>query len=402
MDAASKHFGCAIIGSSPLSLLEALHQRRMGRRVVVIEGAESLGGAWRERSVFGFPRVEIGPHVITFNAETYDYFARELAVEMIPMQPVPMYLIPTPFGRLRLSYHFSPFLAYLTVPFHFLTNPAYRERFAELKEEYFGRMSDAAGLIQRWLFSSEKPRLLYPRGGTIELMDRITGQVKKAGIKVLLSSEVTQLRRVADETVAVRLGDRTITTDHVFLTRHQRLGSVVSGSEEHRIGYECRSYTMLHLLVASALPPQISYALAKRHPIFNLISDLTAYLPEPPSSGLRLITVRLLNWPGARDRAGVEEFVRSLRADRTLAADAELRQFEFSEYEQGLLSRDSKAAIRTLLGEAVTIFKSTNFSGSIGDQVARWRRKKISAEKLSAFGRRSRDASPRDLPVHIS
>jgi hypothetical protein len=402
MDRPGEHYDVVIIGSSPLCLLEALHHRELGQRVVVVDSAPSLGGAWRDMPLFGFPRVEVGPHVITYNAATYDYFANELGICMQPMQPVPVYLVPTPFGRMRIPYHFSPFIAYLTVPFHFLTNPAYRERFAELKEEYFGRLSDAAGLIRDWLFSGKKPRLLYPRGGTIELMDRICDRMRAAGVEVKLSTRVLSLRRFSDGTVALDLEGSAISTGHVFMTRHQGLGAVFAAGEEHVLGYERRSYTMLHLLVKSNLPRRISYALSKRHQIFNLISDLTAYLPESRSPDLRLITVRLLRWPGEHDRAEVEQFLDSLRDDGTLAEDKELLDFHFSDYEQGALTKESIATIQSALGEAVTIFKSTNFSGSIGDQVERWRRERRAGEKLSASGRRSRGASRRDLPAHTS
>ncbi len=34
-----------VVGSSPLLLLEALHQARLGHRVVVVESAHLVGGA---------------------------------------------------------------------------------------------------------------------------------------------------------------------------------------------------------------------------------------------------------------------------------------------------------------------------------------------------------------------
>jgi phytoene dehydrogenase-like protein len=172
------------IGSSPLCLLEAMHQARAGRRTLVAEETDKLGGAWRDTSVMGLRGAEVGPHIITFNADTYDFLQKDLGLEMFPLEPLPVYLIKTPLGLLRVPYHFSPFVSYLALPYHFLANAAYRARLSELKEEYFGRLRDAVRLTCRWLFSSQKPRLLYPKGGTAALMRSIMTQLESAGVEV--------------------------------------------------------------------------------------------------------------------------------------------------------------------------------------------------------------------------
>lgn len=345
----------------------------MGQRTLVVDEADKVGGAWRECSAMGIDGVEIGPHVITFNADTYDYFARELGIEMTALHPVPVYLLKTPFGLLRLPYHLSPFVSYLAVPYHFFANAAYRARLSELREEYLGRLGDALRLTCRWLFSAQAPRLLYPRGGTVELMRSITTELEGAGVEIALGTRVQSLRRCADGSVLAELGDRTVHAGHVLMTVHQHLEKIADNVGEHALALAPRRHTILHMLIKSALPQRITFALAKRNPVFNLISKIAPYLPEPLDPDRRLLAVRLVNWDVPRDRAEVEKFVRSLRESTIIAPDAELLDFQFSEYDQTCLTRESQALVRRILGQSVTILRSTNFANSIGDQVKRWR-----------------------------
>jgi hypothetical protein len=161
------------VGSSPLSLLESLHHDRLGRRVLVVESTPELGGAWGEMKVFGLRRAENAPHVIMFNRTTYDFLARDLGLKMGPMLPPPRYVVRTRFGLWWLSYLLSPFLAYLTIPLHYLTNKHYRKDFKYIREEYFGRLGDAPRQLWMWmkglLIAGQKPAIEYPEGGTLAL-----------------------------------------------------------------------------------------------------------------------------------------------------------------------------------------------------------------------------------------
>src|SRR5262245_10249931 len=80
------------VGASPLMMLEAMHHRREGRRTLIVESRDSLGGAWQYFSILGLPAVEIAPHAFTYNKKAYEYFAETLGMSLHALSPEPIYL----------------------------------------------------------------------------------------------------------------------------------------------------------------------------------------------------------------------------------------------------------------------------------------------------------------------
>ena len=76
----------------------------------------------------------------------------------------------------------------------------------------------------------------------------------------------------------------------------------------------------------------------------------------------------------ANDRATAEKLLNHLRSSTYLASDAELENFYFSVYEQGRIRPEGLAAMDAAFGDSLMVFRSTNFSNSIGDRVPEWKK----------------------------
>jgi hypothetical protein len=57
-------FDCVVVGSSPISLLEALYQAHLGKKVLILEEAKECGGAWKSISICGVEHADLGCHQI--------------------------------------------------------------------------------------------------------------------------------------------------------------------------------------------------------------------------------------------------------------------------------------------------------------------------------------------------
>ena len=62
-------FDYVVVGTSPLSLFEALCKRGEGHRVVVVEQATECGGAWKSLTLCGVPRADLGCHEFGCNLD---------------------------------------------------------------------------------------------------------------------------------------------------------------------------------------------------------------------------------------------------------------------------------------------------------------------------------------------
>lgn len=162
-----------------------------------------------------------------------------------------------------------------------------------------------------------------------------------------------------------------VTTSQACLTHHQRFRQVTAGSQCEAMKYDESHVHALHLLVATGQTSRSAFVAVKRDPLLYFISDLTSCTPDVPA-GHRLIVIRLQNWRKPSTEQSAQELLTHLVRHGYLAADSRLTSFHFSSYQQGRLSSCSVAAIQRLLGESVTVFRSTNFTACLSAQIDRW------------------------------
>src|SRR5579872_5024169 len=52
------------VGTSPISVLEALYRSYLGSRVLLLESSSTMGGAWKAINICGVSNVDMGCHQI--------------------------------------------------------------------------------------------------------------------------------------------------------------------------------------------------------------------------------------------------------------------------------------------------------------------------------------------------
>jgi hypothetical protein len=78
-------YDCIIVGSSPASLFEALYQKAIGKRVLILESSHCLGGAWQSITVCGVEQVDLGCHKIGKNQELAEFFQEYAGCQIVPL-----------------------------------------------------------------------------------------------------------------------------------------------------------------------------------------------------------------------------------------------------------------------------------------------------------------------------
>lgn len=78
-------YDCIVVGSSPISLFEALYQKSIGKRVLILESSCCLGGAWRSIPICGVEDVDLGCHMIGKNQGLADFFHLYAGCQIVPI-----------------------------------------------------------------------------------------------------------------------------------------------------------------------------------------------------------------------------------------------------------------------------------------------------------------------------
>ena len=69
---------CLCIGTSIIISLEAIHQKKLGKNVLMVDSSHSFGGAWKTIEIDGIEDVENAIHYFTANEKGIDFLKKEL------------------------------------------------------------------------------------------------------------------------------------------------------------------------------------------------------------------------------------------------------------------------------------------------------------------------------------
>ena len=76
-------YDCAIVGTSPVPLFEALYRHHLGQRVLILEAAHECGGAWKAIHICGVDHADMGCHEIGSSPELNRFLEEYAGCSMI-------------------------------------------------------------------------------------------------------------------------------------------------------------------------------------------------------------------------------------------------------------------------------------------------------------------------------
>ena len=85
----SEEYDVVILGSSPLAITEALFQKKSGKKVVVIDEAPKIGGAWKSIDYQELPEIELGCHIWDVEKRVTSFLNQYYSLNLQPLKPKP-------------------------------------------------------------------------------------------------------------------------------------------------------------------------------------------------------------------------------------------------------------------------------------------------------------------------
>lgn len=77
-------FDCAVVGTSPIPLFEALYKHASGQRVLILEAAPECGGAWKSIDICGVRHADMGCHEISSSPELNRFLEEFAGCRILP------------------------------------------------------------------------------------------------------------------------------------------------------------------------------------------------------------------------------------------------------------------------------------------------------------------------------
>lgn len=82
---AEADFDYVFVGTSPISVLEALYRSYCGSRVLMVEAESTIGGAWKAIDICGIEQVDMGCHQISGEIKLKRFLEDYVGCDLVPM-----------------------------------------------------------------------------------------------------------------------------------------------------------------------------------------------------------------------------------------------------------------------------------------------------------------------------
>lgn len=315
------------IGSSPHHLLNAMALEAQGKRVLVIEEKDQVGGAWSTVTLDELGEVEIGCHIWDYSPAVYDFFEEFLEMKLETLSPHPNIL----YGKKRYRYERKNNILYFT---------------SKLRNIKRGEISAAMKLRdKKYPFTFKQYTYKYPKGGAREFIEKLQNKVNATSLHLQQRCICTGLV-VNPEHIEVKTENGSYTCDEVQIASFSPVPISING-EETVPETSAFQFTHVHMLVEGIDTLDLSYTRLYRDPIIHRISDVSSQL-ELSGGHLILAGIYPSSFDHHTEKEICEYVLERMKSLRLLVGNPVLKRFWFNTYHGTLLQGAAAESVRKL------------------------------------------------------
>ncbi|TDI49933.1 MAG: hypothetical protein E2P01_02260 [Acidobacteria bacterium] len=366
----SDSYDTAIIGSSPISLLEALYRAGKGEEVVVLDDKSVLGGAWDFISMAGYTNVESCSHILRYHPGCYRFLEKYLGLKMIPMDPPPLgYSCRN--SRPPKGFRYETWrwkLQYISDRIDHAGLPRTWERF----ENDVLRPCVRGGLIALDRLRGREAIQEYPVGGTPAMVESLRNLIRRSNVSIRLNHLVKYVES-RNGRIQLLADDSKLVCDNLVMTTQTRLCGVHShGTEVPRTGKDLRSIQLM-LLLYDPSPIGCSFLEFNGHPFLRRVSDVTRYTAQYCESGRqeKIISVTYRLDQSVDDELIVKTMTQ-LKDLGVTGPGAEIKHHEWHSYPTTLQKPVVMEQIQNLFGSQLNVLWTIDLALAIEMYAPRW------------------------------
>lgn len=351
-----------IVGSSPLLLLEAIYLGRTGRKVLVLEERDSLGGAWGHLDNEEFPCLDVGCHYIDVSRRAYEFLRSNFDLNLVPSRPQPRFV----YHNIRFPYDYKQLIRFIR---HLRV--AFRRR--SLAPLFTGIFNDENYRLRMFPFTKT---FLFPRGGSHELITKLTAHARLNNVTIRKRMRVESIRFDRKrQKVMVGAGGECFETSEIVAGSQARVTEALS-IKTRLEGTQRRVFTHVILIFRDRSAPGFSYIRFLRHHALIRMTDITdqVRLRKKDLSGHRVICIGIReNYDRSMgDAEKIGQLTELLKKYRFIDQSATCVRSYWSRYPAEFLSNMARHTLLRDFSPMIRLLSTTNLSTGIVRNLDRW------------------------------
>jgi hypothetical protein len=365
-----EHFDVIVAGTSPMCMVTALAERADGKRVLVVDGADEVGGTWKTTELLGYTNVELGCHQLDAIRAVYRLF-EDLGIPLAVMEPQPILVSvePSYFPR-RLVFHHR-WLRELHDVFSGTTNyDLYWVDKRSMKSRLRGALR-AGRQASRALRGGRRPAK-YPPNGAMDIVRRLDDLARQAGIEIRLATWLSDIALDRDsDLVRFRLNGVMTTASRVHLTSSSNIGPIVDGDDVVDVNTVDSCWQTLYLSLVDCPKPPFSYAVFTNPKLLHRASDLSRYaLPSEDVPDARLIALTINEDAPETESTAIEALLR-MQECGLIDRNARLRDFTYLPYSFTRIDEWNGKELENRLRPLISLHETSLLTPSVNNLMRR-------------------------------
>ncbi len=255
-------FDILIVGTSPVMLLEAYFQSKKGKKVLVIEKENEIGGAWKVVKKFEY-EMDNGPHLLyTLNKDTsrlIKFLEQTVGIKFQAFKPQPKAEKSFFFNTPELNYsHY----AQLTSPVDFIKFfiKLFLYSFSFLRYKIFRK----SGIVYKYPIENCK--------GMLASFDK---EIKKKESDIITNATLEKVF-VEKEKIIATINSKNLEVKEIYLSSRTNIKEIYFYSKEHKFNLKEQTLSQIFIRVEDKSSKNFSYFKFLTHKHFYIAADISS------------------------------------------------------------------------------------------------------------------------------
>ncbi len=325
------HYDVVILGTSPMSMIAALAEQAGGKRVLMVDGAESVGGTWKVTELLGYSNVELGCHELDAIRPVYKLL-EDLGIPLSVMEPQPVFVSvePSYFPR-RLVFHHR----WVRELHDVIAGKSNYDLYWVDKHSVKSRLRAAmrAGRQASRALRGISHPAKYPPNGAMDIVQRLDDLARNLGVEIRCSTWLSNIVIDRDANlVRFKLNNVETTASKMHLTSSSNVGPIADGEETIDLAPFDTCWQTLYLSLHDCPKPPFTYTVFTNPKLLQRASDLSRYaVPSQETPNARLIALTIDEKAPESEETAIEA-LRQMKEMKLINPEARLEGFTYLPY----------------------------------------------------------------------
>ena len=367
-----------VIGSSPISMIEAIYCAEQGQNTLILEKTDNIGGMWGIMRTEALEDIDVGCHIIAKKKSAYDLIEKYSGCKMVKMDPQPVAMI----AGVKVKYESPAYYAIMTlqsglrilgVVFQniasFLSLRSKQSEDQTIRQEIRNTVTQLTNVKDAAV--AEEKNFLYPEGGTKSLIDNFVKRLEQSRVNVQKNSDVQKVA-YHNDLVSIETTNGDQYTCHRLVIPTGINLETIHFDEDVKIDYN--NFAFPHLLFVLKDPnrsaEQFTYVHLSDSTMIDRVNDYTNYITGLDDDCHALMVLMKPDYD--QSTTSHSDILNELRRFKLITTEAQIQNTHFYDYKVTHITKDIMNRINEFSDGKIEVIDSRNLAYCLDNNKTKW------------------------------